>query len=330
MLSLNPYWGVNFFGFLWTFISRIPLLISGNCQMVQDELQIFVLSLMAISCSLIGVVMMLKKTTMLANSLSHTILVGIVIAYLLSFSSQGGFHPFSLSIKTFIIAALISALITTFLSEFLTKSLKLQEDASIGLVFTFLFSLGIVAVTVFSRNAHIGTEVVMGNVDALVSKDLLWLLFIAAVNISLFILCYKEYLLTTFDPVFAKFMKISTTFFSYLLMLQLSITVIGSFRIVGVIMVLSYIIGPALLARLFFHQFTKLLLFAPLFGIVISIIGVALTRHFLSMYQMPLSTAGMCIAVLAVSYFLALIIKKRKKSWQLPSLDQQDQSEKAL
>ena len=64
--------------------------------------------------------------------------------------------------------------------------------------------------------------------------------------------------------------------------------------------------------------------------IVISIIGVALTRHFLSMYQMPLSTAGMCIAVLAVSYFLALIIKKRKKSWQLPSLDQQDQSEKAL
>ena len=264
MLSLNPYWGVNFFGFLWTFISRIPLLISGNCQMVQDELQIFVLSLMAISCSLIGVVMMLKKTTMLANSLSHTILVGIVIAYLLSFSSQGGFHPFSLSIKTFIIAALISALITTFLSEFLTKSLKLQEDASIGLVFTFLFSLGIVAVTVFSRNAHIGTEVVMGNVDALVSKDLLWLLFIAAVNISLFILCYKEYLLTTFDPVFAKFMKISTTFFSYLLMLQLSITVIGSFRIVGVIMVLSYIIGPALLARLFFHQFTKLLLFAPL------------------------------------------------------------------
>src|SRR4029077_18141377 len=104
--------------------------------------------------------------TMLANSLSHTILLGIVIAFLIGSSSEG-FHEGRLNLTLLFAAALGSGLLTAVVTEILTKSVKLQEDASLGLVFTTFFALGIVLVNLLARNVHIGAEVVMGNVDAL-------------------------------------------------------------------------------------------------------------------------------------------------------------------
>lgn len=316
---ISPYWGTHFFTFIWTFLSRLPFVILGKSEWMQDELQILALVLMSISCALLGVILVLRKMTMLANSLSHTILLGIVLAYVFSFSTEG-FSPFSLNITKFLMASFIVALITTFLSEFLTKTLNLQEDASIGLVFTFLFSIGVILVTILARNAHIGAEIVMGNIDALVFNDLKPLFLIATLNIFLFTVFYRQYVLTTFDPCFAKLIKVSGVFFNYLIMLQLSVTVVGSFRIVGVILVLSYIVTPALIARLFFHRFCHLLFASVFISAITSFLSVALSRHFLSVYQMPLSTAGICVTLLSTVYIGSLILKGKK--WKSQYSDQ--------
>lgn len=319
---LSPYWGAHFFTFVTTFLSRLPGLMLGKLEWMPDEVQILALVLMSISCALLGVVLVLRKMTMLANSLSHTILLGIVLTYVFSFSKEG-FHPFSFSMTNFLIASFIVALITTFLSEFLHKTLKLQEDASIGLVFTFLFSIGVILVTLLARSAHIGAEIVMGNIDALVLSDLKPLFFIAILNLLLFILFYRQYFVVTFDFGFAKLMKISGMFFNYLIMLQLSVTVVGSFRIVGVILVLSYIVTPVLIARLFFHRFCHLLFASVILSAVTSFFAVALSRHILSVYQTPLSTAGICVTLLSVTYMISLIFKGKK--WKLQFLDQRAQ-----
>ncbi len=172
----------------------------------------------------------------------------------------------------------------------LTKTARLQEDASIGIVFTTLFALGITIVTVASRNAHIGVEVVMGNVDALQPQDCITALVILLGNIILIGLFYKEFVITTFDSGLARALGFSVGFFNYLLMVQVSGTVIGAFRAVGVLMVLAFITGPTLIARMLTDELRKVLLYSVMIGVLVSIIGVALSRHLVSVYELPLST----------------------------------------
>jgi len=307
---MNPYWGNNFFEFLWHFITRLPKVLIGREHLAQDEIQVFVLFAMSISCAMLGVILVARKITMLANSISHTSLLGIVIAFLL-FSKDSA--NTQMSISGYLLASFICAMITTFISEFLTKVLKVQEDASIALVFTFLFALGVVLLTFYSRNAHIGAEVIMGNVDVLMINDLKWLALISAFNIFLIKLCYKEYLITSFDFQFAKLIGISASFFNYLLMLQLSATVIGSFRVVGVILSLSYIVGPYLITSLFIKDYKKLLIYSPITGCLLSLVGVALSRHILSTYRIALSTGGICVSLIALIYFTCLLFIDAKK-----------------
>jgi manganese/zinc/iron transport system permease protein len=195
----------------------------------------------------------------------------------------------------------------------LTSFFRLQEDASNGLVFTTLFALGIVLITALTRNAHIGTEAIMGNVDALHLNDLYMTLWIASFNLVAVIVLYKEWKVTTFDAGFASSIGFSAPLFNYLLMTLTSVTVIGAFRAVGVLLVLAFLVAPVLTAQLFCKRLKHVLLVAIGVGITGSVCGVALARHLLTVYHLPLSTAGITIAFLAAFFFLALLIKSIKK-----------------
>ncbi|MGZ6298662.1 MAG: metal ABC transporter permease, partial [Parachlamydiaceae bacterium] len=222
----NPYSGASFFDFFWIFIARLCGFLTGQIPLstlASDEIQIAVLVGVSLSAASIGCFLVLRRMTMLANAFSHTILLGIVIAYYLTTRflnvDESPSHP-TLSIHILLLASLAMGILTTFLTEFLTKQAKLQEDASIGMVFTSLFALGVILVTLLTRSAHIGTEVIMGNVDALSLEDLNLVATVLVMNSVLLFLFYKEYLITTFDSGLANALGISTLFFNYLLMMQ--------------------------------------------------------------------------------------------------------------
>jgi manganese/zinc/iron transport system permease protein len=245
---------------------------------------------------------------MLANSLSHTILMGIVLAFLFTRSHDQGDHAdHFLPLQAMLWASLAMGFITAFLTEWLHKVGRLQEDASTGLVFTSLFALGVVLVTLLTRNAHIGTEAVMGNADALHLDDLKLVYSILGVNIVLFLIFFKEFKLTTFDPSLARALGFSTLFFNYLLMAQVAATSIGAFRAVGVLLVLAFMTGPVLIARQWTHHLVYLLIGAAAFGAASSFIGVALTRHLLSLYGVALSTSGVVVCIIALLYLCTLL-----------------------
>lgn len=311
---INPYFGKGFFSFLLLFFQRMGELLFGELKfsdLASDEIQVLVLSLVACATALIGTFLVLKKMTMLANSLSHTILLGIVAAYLilLPFIPEEAIHAHAISIQVLLIASLATALITTSLTQLLTHVLKLQADASTGLVFTTLFALGIVLVTIFTRNTHLGTEAIMGNIDALHIHDLKLIFWIALCDFAIITCFFKEFKLTTFDPPFADAQGFSSHFFNYLLMILTSATVIGAFRAVGVLLVLAFIVGPVLTARLFTNRLKTLLLLAIAIGIGTSLLSVALSRHLLSTYHLPISTAGLTTTVLGLFYFIALLFR---------------------
>lgn len=308
----NPYFDTTFFSFLGTFFIRLFHFLTFQLplkHLASDEIQFIVLATIGISSSLVGTFLVLKKMTMLANSLSHTILLGIVLAFIFGTTAQE-FQEGHLNLPLLLIAALITGLITAFVTEFLTKFAKLQEDASTGLVFTSFFALGIVLINTLTRNAHIGAEVVMGNVDALHQDDIWLCTTILVLNLLFIFPLYKEWQITAFDPGLAKALGFSPPFFNYLLMTLVSLTVVGAFRAVGVLMVLTFITAPALTARLFCKRLSTVLLLSSIIGVAASLFGIALARHLLTFYGLALSTGGLVVVLLGCIYLTSILVKR--------------------
>jgi manganese/zinc/iron transport system permease protein len=302
---MSPYTQTTFFEFLVLFFKRLFLIITTQLpldQIASDEVQIFSLCLIAIMGGVLGTLLVVRKMTMLANALSHTVLLGIVGVYLLLGKA--------IYLNALFLSAIVVALVTTFLVQFLQRRFKLYEDATIGYVFTTLFAIGIVLVTLFTKNVHIGLESVMGNLDGMHIDDLKRLFVLCGINVAITVVFFKEFKLTSFDPNFAKTLGLSLAFFNYLLMAQVALCCMGAFRAVGVVLVLSFLCGPTLLA-IEAKNLKKVMFKASLYGCIISIFSVALSRHLLTFYDLPVSTAGLCTTVMFICVLAHFGFKKK-------------------
>ncbi len=290
------YWGVNFFGFIKVFFIN---LITGDLwrNIADDEIQVLVLIFTGLSCVIVGSFLILRRMTMFANAISHTILIGIVISYIIFHSAFANEvqSVMNVNISMLLFASFISSLLTLVLTDVLNRVLQLQKEASIGLVFTFLFAIGVVLVTLFTRNAHVGTEVIMGNIDMVHKDDLKISFYIFIGNLLLMFIFFKEYLITSFDISLAKLSKISNWAFTYLLLLQTSATVICALRSVGVVLVLSLLVSAPLTAKLFVNRLKSILILSSIIAVLNGIFTVALSRHLLSVYGAPVSTSGLVV-----------------------------------
>lgn len=264
-----------------------------------DSIQMAVLSLIALSCGLVGPFLVLKRMAMFANSLSHTILLGIALAFLITGSL--------FSIPSLLIGALLAAFMTAFFTGGLIRLFRLQEDASIGLVFTALFALGITVVTLFTRDVHLGIEAVMGNADIIQASDLKLALVLVGLNLVFVTLFYKQFQIISFDQSLAKILKIPGSIFHFLLLFLVATTCIGAFRAVGVLLVLAFLIGPFLTARTFCHKLPWLLFWTPAIGIIASVSGVLLSRFLFDSFGLALSTGGIVTTLIGLFYVLAKI-----------------------
>jgi len=302
-MAINPYWGSDFFQFFYVLSQRLVQWLTGKGgALASDEVQMLILIGIAISCSLIGTFLVVRKMTMMANSLSHTILIGIVLSTLF-FSKQGAV----LSLPVLLVSAFFTALITVGLSYLIGRSSYVKEDASIGLSFTTLFALGLVALMLFAKNMHLGTEAVMGNLDAVHSDDLVLTWGVSLVDASILCLGYPWLKALSFDSQFASSIRLPVKTLDLLFLLLVAGTSIAAFRAVGVLIVLAFLTGPVIAARLLSDHLIKIISFSIGFGMAIAILAVAIARHILSVYQTPLSTAGVAVALIGVLFALAFL-----------------------
>lgn len=301
---MNPYWGSDPLQFLFVFFSRFGGLFSSS--LASDEIQIFTLSCIAIACGVIGPFLVLQRMTMFANSLSHTVLLGVVGAFLLCGASS------VMNIQHLIIGACLAALLTAFITEGLMKWFDLTEDASVGLCFTFLFALGVVASTLFLKDVHLGIESVMGNADILQISDLHLSGALVLINTSLIFLLYRPLKLISFDRNFAIASGLSPHFFRFFLLFLTAATCVGAFRAIGVLQVLAFLVGPYLAARLLFCRLVPQIIATCAIGVFASFCAVVTTRSILTLWDLPLSTGGMAIAWIGLFYGMSLLIRQIK------------------
>lgn len=234
-------------------------------------------SLVACSCALLGCFLILRKMAMVGDAISHAVLPGIVIAFLIS-GSRDSF--------TMLLGAGMIGILTTFLIEFFHKKAKLQTDASIGVTFTWLFAVGVVLISLFAGKvdldqdcvlygeiAYVPLDVIFLDSDSIGPKAIYVMGFILVAVIIFISLGFKELFLTTFDPAYASAIGISTSLWHYLLMSAVSATTVASFESVGAILVVALLIAPAATAYLLTDKFKTMLILACIAGILASVSG---------------------------------------------------------
>lgn len=263
-------------------------------------------SLVATTCALLGCYLILRKMAMVGDAISHAVLPGIVIAFLISGSRDS---------MTMLIGAGLIGVLTTFLIEFFHKKAKLQTDASIGVTFTWLFAVGVVLISLFAGKVDLDQECVLYGEIAYVPLDVIispsgnilgpkavFVMGAMLIVIILFIVIgFKELYLTTFDPAFASAIGISTAVWHYLLMGAVSATTVASFESVGAILVVALLIAPPATAYLLTDNFKTMLILASIVGIL-----SAVTGYYLAV-SLDASIAGAIASMTGVFFGLAVL-----------------------
>lgn len=265
-------------------------------------------SLVGILCGTIGCFLILRKMAMMADAISHTVILGIVAAYLISQSMQGIYM---------LIGAVIVGLLTAFFIQLLDSG-GVQSDAAIGVVFTFLFAVGIILISLYARNVHLDVQHVLMGEIAFVPFDTwewkgyfmgpkaVWMLgAVLVINLILITLFYKELKISSFDPQMAIALGIPVTFVHYLLMGMVSVTAVASFDSVGAILVLAMLIAPGATAYLLTDRLSTMLILSAVIGVLASILGYVLAAYW------NVSIAG-CMALAAgVLFTLAFLFSPK-------------------
>lgn len=215
---------------------------------------------------------------MIGDAISHAVLPGIVIAFMISGSAAK---------IPMLIGAASLGLLTTFLIETFHRKAKLQSDASIGLTFTWLFAIGVIMVSAYTGQVHIDQDCVLHGEIAFIPLDTwvtdgglnlgptaIWLSSIVLVLIlAMIFIGYKGLFLTSFDPDYAATVGIAVSFWHYLLMSAVSLTTVVSFESVGAILVVAFLIAPPATAYLLTNNFKLMMILTVLIGILSAIGG---------------------------------------------------------
>ncbi|WP_054794533.1 metal ABC transporter permease [Shouchella xiaoxiensis] len=232
-------------------------------------------ALVGITCGIVGAYLVLRRMAMMADAISHTVLLGIVVAFLIT-SRLDGVHM--------LIGAVIAGLLTTFLVQWF-HSKGVQHDASIGVVFTTLFAIGVILISTSVGNVHLDVKhALMGEIAFIpwntvslfgfeIPVATLTLLIVLIIVLTLILALYKEWKLTAFDPALALSLGLPVVFLHYLFMGLVSITTVASFDAVGAIMVVAMLVTPAAAAYLWTERLSVMIGLSASFGAISAIAG---------------------------------------------------------
>jgi len=237
--------------------------------------------LAAIACALLGNFLVLRKMSMMGDAISHAVLPGLAIAFLITEARS--------SLTMFIGAAIVGVLTAVF-TQWLSRFGKVDEGASMGIVFTTLFALGLLLIVQAADHVDLDASCVLYGAIELTPLDVAWqpslfgsvlqvpraALVLAAVCVVnlLFIVCFfKELRISSFDAELATTMGISANLMHYLLMTLVAVTTVAAFEAVGSIIVIAMLIVPAATAHLLTDRLSVMVLLSVVIAALTAVLG---------------------------------------------------------
>ncbi len=261
--------------------------------------------LVAVACALPGCFLVLRRMSMMSDAITHTLLLGIVLAFLATHSLTSPF---------LIVGAASVGLLTVWMAEALQHSRRVSEDSAIGLTFPLLFSIAIVLITRYADSVHLDADAVLLGELAFAPFDRMivggadigpraaWSMgCVLLLNLAALSLFFKELKLATFDPVLAALMGFAPVWLHYGLMAAVSITAVAAFQAVGSILVVAFMIGPPASAYLLTDDLRRMVVLSALIGGLNAVAGYWMAAW------LDVSIAG-SIAVMTGLSFLGVFI----------------------
>ncbi|GAB4147835.1 MAG: iron chelate uptake ABC transporter family permease subunit [Planctomycetaceae bacterium] len=260
------------------------------------------------ACAILGCFLVLRRMSLLGDAVSHSVLAGIAVAFLISGTT---------SIMPMFLGALVAGLLAAFLTQTLHEVGNVAEDSSMGIVFTSMFAIGVVVISQLGR-VHLDTDCVLyGRLDTvsldtvqfagfLVPHAMLRLVPVLMIVVLFTVVFWKELKVTSFDPELATAMGLSAVVMHYLLMSMVATTTVAALHSVGAIVVVAMIIVPAATAHLLTDRLISMLIVAVFCGGISSVLGCLWARWVNS------NAAGLMAVVAGVQFGLAVVFAPKR------------------
>ncbi|APF35049.1 hypothetical protein A9Z40_13025 [Microbacterium arborescens] len=245
----------------------------------------------AIVCAVLSCWLVLIGWSLMGDAVSHAVLPGVVLAYVLG-------APFA-------IGALVFGFVAVALIGIIRGTSRVKEDAAIGIVFTTLFALGLVLISVTPSQTDLN-HILFGNVLGVSAGDLVQIGVLAAVAFAVLFIKRRDLTLFAFDPIHTFAIGLSPRLLSGLLLGVLALTAVVALQVVGVVLVVAMLIIPGATAHLLTDRFGRMLVIAPVLSAASSIVGIYLS------YWVDASSGGLVVLVQGVVFAAVYLFSPRQ------------------
>jgi len=252
-------------------------------------------------CAVLSCYLVLKGWSLMGDAISHAVLPGIVIAFILGL-------PLALGAFA---AGLSCALLTGYLKE----NSRVKEDTVMGIVFSGMFGLGLVIFSKIETELHL-LHILFGNVLGVTAQDVVETSIIAGGTLAAVLLKRRDLLLYCFDPNHARAVGLPVRVLHYGLLILLSLTIVGALKAVGIILVIAMLVAPGAIGYLLTDRFDRMLLIATTVAVASCALGTIVSFHIDG-------ATGACIVLIQFAVFVAAFLFAPKRgllvNWRRPA-----------
>lgn len=241
-------------------------------------------------CAFLSCFLMLKGWSLIGDALSHAVVPGVAIAYILGL-------PYALG-------AFLSGILAAFAILSVKSLTKLKEDAVIGFIFTLFFAFGLFLISINPTAVNV-QEIIFGNVLGIADSDVAQVATVMTLTLGLLVVFYKNLLLVFFDDIHAKSVGLSPKVYQGLFFALLSACVVAALQTVGAILVIAMVITPGATAYQLSDKFTQIVKIAVAIGVLSGGVGVYAS------YFLDTATGGVIVSLQTVLFVLAFLFSPK-------------------
>lgn len=247
--------------------------------------------MVGIICGVIGCFIILRGMALMGDAISHAVLPGVAISYMLGIN--------------FFFGAAFTGILTAIGIGYISQNSRIKHDTAIGIIFTSAFALGIILITILKSSTDL-YHILFGNVLAVRPSDMWLTLGVGVIILAVIYLFYKELLITSFDPTMAKAYGLPNNLIHYLLMTLLTLVTVTSLQTVGIVLVVAMLITPAATAYLLTDRLVVMIYLSATIGVVAAITGL----YFSFTYN--LASGATIVLATTVLFFLAFLFSPKQ------------------
>ena len=246
---------------------------------------------------MIGCFIILRGMSLMGDAISHAVLPGVALSYIIGVN--------------FFFGALAFGLLASFIIAFINRNSVVKSDTAIGITFSSFLALGIILIGVAKSSTDL-FHILFGNILAVQDVDLIITLVVSLIVFIVILAYFKELQVTSFDPIFAQSAGMNVQFYHYLLMFLLALVSITAMQSVGTVMIVALLITPAATAYLYSNRLKTMLILAAIFGSLSSVLGLFIGYTFnIAIGSTIVLTSA---ALFVVSFIISPKQRERRKS----------------